>query len=82
MIISEIAFFKTGEEANAYAGVEPEPEASETKAPATEAPVETNVPEASETDTPAPSGCGSVIGCGAVAVLVAGVTLVVLKKKD
>lgn len=87
LTIGEIAFFKTEEEANAYAGIVPETEPEKTEAPETQAP-ETEAPSlateapASETDAPTQSGCGSVIGIGAVAVLVAGATLVALKKKD
>lgn len=84
MTIGEIAFFKTEEEANAYAGIVPETEPEKTEAPETEAP-ETQAPATeapAETNAPVESGCGSGIGFGAAAVLAAGAAFVVLKKKD
>lgn len=80
------------ESAFSYAGREMETEAPETQAPETDAP-ETQAPEtqAPAVDTKAPeqttepagkSGCGSVIGFGAIAVVAAAAAAVVLKKKD
>ena len=75
---------------------ETDPPKVETEAPDTDAPVEdTDAPKTEDTDAPktedtnkteetdAPAeGCSSVVGFGAVAVLVAAAAVVVLKKKD
>ncbi len=89
MIVSEIGFFKTEEEAYTYMGetlpVETEAPATEapTEAPATEAPTEAPATEApAETDAPK-SGCGSVVGLSATVILLAVATVgCVLKKKE
>lgn len=87
MLISDIAFFKTEEEANIYMGIDPETEAPETEAPAeteapeTEAPAETE-DKVPETEAPKAGGCASVVGFGSVAVLMAAAAVVALKKKD
>ena len=85
MTIGEIAFFKTEEEANAYAGIVPETKPEKTEAPETEAP-EAETPAVTEEKTPeteAPKeGCSSMIGMGSVAALMAAAAFVALKKKD
>ena len=89
--IEEIALFANADAAYAYAGIERETAAPETQAPETDAP-ETQAPEtqAPAVDTKAPeqttepagkSGCGSVVGFSAVAVL-AAVAAFVARKKD
>ena len=59
---------------------------AETEAPAADTAATTNAPAVSdktdETEAPAKSGCGSVIGMSAVAVLVAAAAFVALKKKE
>ena len=88
--VEEVALFTDAEAAFAYANMEPETEAPKTEAPETEAP-ETQAPETQAPETQAPeqttepagkSGCGSVIGFSAVAILAAGAAFVALKKKD
>ena len=89
--IEEIALFANADAAYAYAGIERETAAPETQAPETDVP-ETQAPEtqAPAADTKAPeqttepagkSGCGSVVGFSAVAVL-AAVAAFVARKKD
>ena len=79
--------FDTLENALAATGsekaTEPETEAP-TQAPETEAPTEAPAGNATEpnTEAPAESGCGSVVGFGAVAILAAAAAAVALKKKD
>ncbi len=90
--VDEIALFADEEAALAYAEEEIETESETTDAPAIEAPtnapateVPTDAPATdslTETDTPAQSGCGSVIGFGALAVMIAAAAFVALKKKD
>ena len=86
--IEEIALFADGDAAYEYAGMEKvtEPEADpETNAPETNAPeTEAATQGATEPTTEAPveSGCASVVGFGAVAVLAAVAAFVALKKKD
>lgn len=59
---------------------------AETEAPAADTAATTNAPAVSdktdETEAPAKSGCGSVIGMSAVAVLAAASAFVALKKKE
>lgn len=86
--VEEIALFTDAEAAFNYAGREMETEAPKTEAPETEAATvapETEAPETqapAETTAPAESGCGSVIGFSAVAILAAVAAFVSLKKKD
>ena len=68
------------ESAFSYAGREMETEAPKTQAPKTQAP-ETQAP-AQTTEPAGKSGCGSVIGFGAIAVVAAAAAAVALKKKD
>ncbi len=88
--VEEVCLFTDAEAAFAYAGIEeetkapviqaPETEAT-TAAPETEAATQGNVTE--QTTEPAgESGCSSVVGFGAVAVVAAAAAAVVLKKKD
>ena len=74
----EDALTATGGEEATEAPTEEKTEAPETEAPATQAP-ETQAPVVDDTE-PAKSGCGSVIGFGAVAVLAAAAAAVALKK--
>ena len=74
----DAALAATGGEEATEAPTEEKTEAPETEAPATQAP-ETQAPDNQETE-PAKSGCGSVIGFGAVAVLAAAAAAVALKK--
>ncbi len=93
----DMAFFKTAEEAFAYAGEEyvvetepeeTEPEVVETEAQDTEAQggeaqdTEAQGTEAQGTDAATDEGCASVVGFGAAAVLAAVAAAVVLKKRD
>ena len=96
--LQEIAFFATEEEAYTHAGeevptepakvetepkvedTEPKTEDTEPKTEDTQPKVETD-DKTEETDAPS-EGCSSVVGFGAVAVLVAAAAAVVLKKKD
>ncbi len=82
LTIGEIAFFKTEEEANAYAGIVPETKPAKTEAPDTTAP-ETQAPttQAPAETKPASGGCGSVMGAGA-ALILAAAACVALKKKN
>ena len=68
------------ESAFSYAGREMETEAPKTEAPETQAP-ETQAP-AQTTEPAGKSGCGSMIGFGAIAVVAAAAAAVALKKKD
>ncbi len=74
----EDALTATGGEEATEAPTEEKTEAPETEAPATQAP-DTQAPVVDDTE-PAKSGCGSVIGFGAVAVLAAAAAAVALKK--
>ena len=95
IFLHDMAFFKTAEEAFAYAGEEyvqetepeeTEPEVTEpeqTEAQGTEAQVtEAQGTEEKGTDVVEDEGCGSVVGFGVAAVLAAAAAAVVLKKKD
>ena len=93
-----MGWFRSVEEAQQYAmdrlQMAPVTEAPETEAPETEAP-ETNAPAVdtgavdtgvagttATTEAPVETGCASVVGFGAVAVLAAAAAAVALKKKD
>ena len=86
-VLMGFELFDTLENALAATGsekaTEPETEAP-TQAPETEAPTEAPAGNATEpnTEAPAESGCGSVVGFGAVAILAAAAAAVALKKKD
>lgn len=86
MIVGEIGFFKTEEEANAYAGIVPETKPAKTEAPETDAPeteAPTAAPETKAPETEAPKGgCSAIVNCGTIAVLMAASAFVALKKKD
>ena len=94
--IEEIAMFADEASAYAYTGQNAETEPATTDAPTTEAPTDVPATEAptdaptidspatdapAETDAPDKSGCGSVIGMEAVAVLAVATVAVALKKK-
>lgn len=88
MTIGEIAFFKTEEEANTYAGIEPETKPAKTEAPETEAP-EAPVTDAPATEAPAgddeptaEGGCASAVAFGGAALISLLAAAVALGKKD
>ena len=70
------------ESAFSYAGREMETEPPKTEAPETQAPNPDTQAPAQTTEPTGKSGCGSVIGFGAIAVVAAAAAAVVLKKKD
>ncbi len=86
-VLMGLELYDTMENALAATGsekaTEPETEAP-TQAPETEAPTQAPAGAVTdpETEAPAESGCGSVMGFGAVAVLAAVAAAVALKKKD
>jgi len=88
--VEEIALFADQATAYEYAGreivTEPEAtEAPETNAPETNASVTEGATQGATeptTEAPVESGCASVVGFGAVAVLAAAAAFVALKKKD
>ena len=75
----------TAEEEETTAEETEAPTEAATTAPAADTEAPTDAPDVTEAPTDAPDekkGCGSVIGFGAVAVLMAAAAAVVLKKKD
>lgn len=84
LTIGEIAFFKTEEEVNAYAGIVPETKPAKTEAPDTTAP-ETQAPTTQApavTEPATKGGCASVVAAGSVALILAAAACVALKKKN
>ena len=84
LTIGEIAFFKTEEEANAYAGIVPETKPAKTEAPDTTAP-ETQAPTTQApavTEPATKGGCASVVATGSAALIMAAAACVALKKKN
>ena len=84
LTIGEIAFFKTEEEANAYAGIVPETKPAKTEAPDTIAP-ETQAPATQApavTEPATKGGCASVVTAGSAALILAAAACVALKKKN
>ncbi len=89
MVIGEIGFFKTEEEAYVYMGEtvpdETEPETEAPTDPVTEAPTQqapaTEQTTDNETDAPE-EGCGSMVSLSAIALLAAVACGIALKKKE
>lgn len=83
MILNEIAFFKTEEEAYAHAGMEMPTKPPKTEAPETEAP-ETSTPEAEseiETNDSEKSGCSGAFAAGASCLITTAAAFVFLIKR-
>ena len=88
MILGAVAFFKTEDEANAFAGIVDVIDSATTAAPETQAPDATVTEAATQattnatTEAPEAEGCSSVVGAGAALVLALSAATVFMRKRD